>query len=93
MLCQLQVIISAFLPLGPLGQGGYAVIQLAQAGRTAFTRSHLLGETEAISAAVVAGSTLAGIMMWGFGTWWLTHGLYCVIVRRMQARLRFNMGW
>jgi len=31
--------------------------------------------------------------MWGFGLWWLCHGMYSVLIRRLSGHLKFNMGF
>ena len=87
-----EVVVSAFLPLGPLGQGAFGIIQLSQAGKVAFKAQSFLSQANA-SDIIFVGSTLVGLMLWGFGVWWLIHGVYSVTTRRLQGRLRFNMGF
>lgn len=89
-----EVIVSAFLPLGPFGQSAFALIRLAQAGKRAFAVTGFLGQTSAVTGEIVfVMSTIAALMLWGMGLWWLFHGMYSVIVRRLHGRLHFNMGF
>lgn len=87
-----EVIVSAFLPLGPLGQGTFGLIQLSQAGKVAFKETDYLGDSAA-SEIIFVVSTIVGIMLWGFGLWWLVHGIYSVLTRSVYGRLKFNMGF
>ena len=87
-----EVVVSAFLPLGPLGQGTYGLIQLSQAGKVAFNDTGFLGPSAA-SEIVFVNSCIAGIMLWGFGLWWLVHGIYSVLFKAIYGRLKFNMGF
>lgn len=87
-----EVIVSAFLPLGPVGQGAYAFIRLAQASKKASAATGFLGSANA-NEVVFVMSTILALMLWGMGLWWLFHGMYSVVVRRLHGRLRFNMGF
>ena len=87
-----EVVVSAFLPVGPLGQGAFGIIQLAQSSKEAFRSTGFLGQTDA-GDIVFAVSAIVGLMMWGFGLWWLCHGMYSVITRRLKGHIRFNMGF
>lgn len=86
-----EVIVSVFLPIGPLGQGGYGIQQL---GKVAM---ELLPETAAFaSLGVRAGEVLyvlgvfLGIMMWGFALVWLSFALISIAT---MHNFPFNMGW
>ena len=51
-----EVIISVFLPLGPLGQGGFGVMQLGKVALEVFPKTHTLD-----AAAGAAGQILYAI--------------------------------
>ena len=87
-----EVIVSAFLPLGPCGQGTFALLQLGRTGKRVFDASTLAGAFGAGDIVLVA-STIAALMLWGLGLWWLAHGVLSVAARAAAARLRFNMGF
>ena len=82
-----EVIVSVFLPLGPLGQGGYAAMQLGIQASNIFPRTKTLHP--------MAGEVLynLGVMiamiLWGFGLVWLFFAVASV----SQRRFPFNMGW
>ncbi|KAF1357425.1 C4-dicarboxylate transporter/malic acid transport protein [Lizonia empirigonia] len=82
-----EVIVSVFLPLGPMGQGGYAVIKL---GFQAAQRFPETGTLHALSGEIlyVLGWAVAFIL-WGFGLVWL----FFAIASISRSRFPFNMGW
>jgi len=87
-----EVIVSAFLPLGPIGQGAFGIMQLALAGKNnAYTEN---GFTTVSNAAdiIVVFSTLIGLILWGFGLWWLVHGIISVVIRVFDGGIGMNMG-
>ncbi|GAB7346441.1 hypothetical protein MBLNU457_5134t2 [Dothideomycetes sp. NU457] len=84
-----EVIVSVFLPLGPLGQGSYASMKLgAQALR-------ILGPVGSIPAAPLAGQIFytVGIMvafiLWGFALVWL----FFAVASITRSKFPFNLGW
>ena len=88
-----EVIVSAFLPLGPLGQGSFGIIEMAQSGRAVFPAVSFIGVSAAADI-IFVGSTLLGLIMWGFGLWWLVHGVSSVCIRiQTHGRLHHNMGF
>lgn len=69
-------------------------MQMSAAGRTAFKATNFIGQADGIASDVIfVGSTLVGLVLWGFGLWWLVHGIYSVTARRIQGHLSFNMGF
>jgi len=87
-----EVIVSAFLPLGPCGQGVFGLLQIAKVGRRVFAETDLAGVGGSGDIVLVV-SLVGGFMIWGLGLWWLLHGVACVTIRMLAARLRFNMGF
>lgn len=89
-----EVIVSVFLPIGPLGQGGFGIQQL---GKVALT---LLPQTQAFGALDVGASragevlyvlgVLLGMLMWGFALVWLAFALISIVTTQ---NFPFNMGW
>ena len=83
-----EVIVSAFLPLGPLGFGGYTVLYLGRVSKT------ILLETDTIDPmagrfAYIAGFFIA-LIMWGWGLIWFAFALASIYKARPFP---FNMGW
>jgi tellurite resistance protein TehA-like permease len=85
-----EVIVSVFLPLGPLGQGGFGVMQLGSVAQKIFPTTHTLPAAagEAGRILYVMGWLMA-IIMWGFGLVWLFFALASIT----RSRFPFNMGW
>ncbi|KAF1971063.1 C4-dicarboxylate transporter/malic acid transport protein-like protein [Bimuria novae-zelandiae CBS 107.79] len=83
-----EVIVSVFLPLGPMGQGGYAIMQLGSMAVKFFPETGTL-HTSVGDVLYVLGFGVA-IVMWGFGLVWLFFTLGAVLRR---GRFPFNMGW
>lgn len=89
-----EVIVSVFLPVGPLGQGGYGIQQL---GKVALERLH---ETEAFSNAGLNPTTggeilyiigvFFALVMWGFALLWVCFAFFSLAT---MTRFPFNMGW
>ena len=87
-----EVIVSSFLPLGPLGQGSYGIVQLSSVGLKVFPVVNFIGDDT--SARVIHDlSVIFGLIIWGFGVWWLMHGVLAVGLRCAQGHLSFNMGF
>ena len=82
-----EVIVSVFLPLGPLGQGSFAIMQLGKVAKEVFPITETLDPN--------AGSVFfnlgvaAALMIWGYGLVWLFFALASI----SRNKFPFNMGW
>ncbi|EME89765.1 uncharacterized protein MYCFIDRAFT_118781, partial [Pseudocercospora fijiensis CIRAD86] len=87
-----EVVVSTFLPLGPLGQGGFAIMQLGKVALETFAAKNNLPEVGGQQAGQVLYiiGFLIGTIMWGFGLVWLT---FAVATITRCKRFPFNMGW
>jgi tellurite resistance protein TehA-like permease len=85
-----EVAVSVFLPLGPLGQGGYGIMQLGRVAMTIFPKTLTLSEHMRNPGDIlyVMGWLIATIM-WGFALIWM---FFAVMSIRRQ-KFPFNMGW
>ncbi|RCH98435.1 hypothetical protein CU097_013814 [Rhizopus azygosporus] len=83
-----EVIISSFLPLGPLGQGAYGMIQLGSGAQKLLGDRYIpgLGNT-----AYSLGFILA-LFLWGYGLWYLVVAIFSVSIT-VKHKIPFNMGW
>ncbi|KAL1964832.1 hypothetical protein VTN77DRAFT_6334 [Rasamsonia byssochlamydoides] len=82
------VIVSVFLPLGPLGQGGFGIMKLGAAAQTIFPQTHTLeGPAGSIFYAV---GLLVGLILWAFGLVWLFFASASIAHTR---NFPFNIGW
>lgn len=85
-----EVIVSVFLPLGPLGQGGFALMQLGKVALQVFTATETLQTASGNAGDIlyVVGWLIA-LIMWGFGLVWLFFALASI----SRSKFPFNMGW
>ena len=83
-----EVIVSCFLPLGPLGMGGYTIMYLGKVSRQNFAQTHVLSDV-AGEVVYILGFFVA-LIMWGFGLVWLVFALATIYKCKPFP---FNMGW
>lgn len=85
-----EVIVSVFLPLGPLGQGGFAIMQLGKVAKDIFPKTGTLSQstTNAGDILYVVGWLIA-LIMWGFGLVWFFFALASI----SKSKFPFNIGW
>lgn len=82
-----EVIVSVFLPLGPIGQGSFAIMQLGRVAKDVFPVTGTL-DPQAGSTFYNLGNALA-LVMWGYGLVWLFFALASI----SRSKFPFNMGW
>ena len=83
-----EIIVSAFLPLGPLGFGGYTILYLGKMAAVVFPQTHTI-DPLAGRIAYVLGFFIA-LVMWGWGLLWAAFALASIYKARPFP---FNMGW
>ncbi|KAK8048109.1 hypothetical protein PG996_016173 [Apiospora saccharicola] len=86
-----EVIVSVFLPLGPLGQGAFAILQLGQDSLTLFERNRYVPAAPAAGQVLYTAGVLVALVLWGFGLVWLFFALASIL--RATPRFPFNLGW
>ncbi|KAB8077468.1 voltage-dependent anion channel [Aspergillus leporis] len=83
-----EIMVSMFLPLGPLGQGSYGIQKLGQVSQKIFPQTHTLrpgtGEIFEILGFFV------GLLLWSFGLLWLFFAVASILRTR---KFPFNLGW
>lgn len=87
-----EAIVSVFLPVGPLGQGGFAIQQL---GRVALDRLSADGtlagaNTSLLAQVFYANGLMLALAMWGAGLCWIAFAMISIANTRSFP---FNMGW
>ena len=82
-----EVIVSVFLPLGPLGQGSFAIMQLGKVARDVFPKTETLDPTAGTSFYNL-GHAVA-LVIWGYGLIWMFFALASI----SRSKFPFNMGW
>jgi len=89
-----EVVVSVFLPIGPLGQGGFGIQELGKVAAKVLPGTTTFGVIE--NGAARAAETLytcgvfLAVMMWGFGVAWMTLAFITIATMR---KFPFNMGW
>lgn len=85
-----EAIVSVFLPLGPFGQGGFAMMQLGKVAMAVVPKTH------SVPTATMAGEFLyltgfcTALFLWGFGLLWLFLALASLSRFR---KIPFNVSW
>jgi tellurite resistance protein TehA-like permease len=85
------IVLSGFLPLGPLGQGASAIVGLGKVAMKTFPLTDTLASTPAAAAGQIlyVVGFLLGLLMWSFANLWL-----CLVLISMGvSKLLFNLGW
>ena len=85
-----EVIVSSFLPLGPLGMGGHTIAYLGKISKEVFPRTHFFHDLPVAGDVVYIMGIFVALIMWGFGLLWLVFALATVFACRPFP---FNMGW
>ena len=96
-----DVVVSVFLPIGPLGQGGFAIQKLGAvllsldpivttAGRRLGGTSGGEAEGPHIGELSYGMGLFGALVLWGFGLVWLAFALLTIFTMR---KFPFNMGW
>lgn len=85
-----EVIVSAFIPVGTLGQGAFAIMQFGKVASMIFTKTKTLGGADTHSGDVLyVFGWIAGLIMWAYGLAWLFFALAGI----SRGKVPFNLGW
>lgn len=85
-----EVIVSSFLPLGPLGMGGYTILYLGKVARERLPQVELLAHVPVTGDILYILGLFLALTMWGFGLTWL---ILASITIWSSRPFPFNMGW
>ncbi len=80
--------VSAWLALGPIGTGSLGLLVLGADAPAIFAANGLASVGEAAFGLGILG----GIILWGYGVWWLALAVLKTI-RYLRDGLPFNLGW
>ena len=93
IICKLpprEVIVSVFIPLGPLGQGGFAIMQLAKVSLKIFPLTHTLEAANGRAGEILyVTGWLIALIMWGSAVVWL----FFAIASISSSKFPFNLSW
>lgn len=84
-----EVIVSVFLPLGPLGQGAFGIMQLGKDSLKLFEHNNYIPAAPAAGQILYTGGLMLALIMWGFGLVWLFFAMASI----SRTRFPFNLGW
>lgn len=84
-----EVIVSVLLPLGPLGQGAFAIMNLGKQAMVVFPLTHTLPLAPLVGQVAYSLGLFIGLVMWGFGMVWL----FLAVASLSRAKFPFNLGW
>lgn len=79
---------SSWLALGPIGTGSLGMLVMGSDAPAIFASHGLAG----IGTVAQGAGTIAGIVLWGAGLWWLLLSLL-ITGRYLRAGIPFNLGW
>lgn len=79
---------SAWLTLGPIGTGALGLLVLGADAPAILAANGL----EAVGPVALGLGIIGGIMLWGYGAWWLALALLKT-ARYLREGLPFNLGW
>lgn len=82
-----EVIVSVFLPLGPLGQGSFGLMQLGKVCAEVFPKTQNFGPDS--GKVIFSFSIVIALIIWGYGLVWLFFALASIT----RSKFPFNMGW
>jgi tellurite resistance protein TehA-like permease len=80
-----EVIVSVFLPLGPLGQGSFGIMQLGKVCAKVFPRTENFGPDS--GRVIYSFSIVVALIIWGYGLVWL----FFAVASITRSRFPFNM--
>ncbi|KAF1845495.1 uncharacterized protein K460DRAFT_376910 [Cucurbitaria berberidis CBS 394.84] len=85
-----EIVVSSFLPLGPLGMGGYSITYLGNVSRRVFPQTEFFSEMPVAGDMFFVLGIFIALIMWAFGLTWLCFALASIYKARPFP---FNMGW
>ena len=83
-----SVAASSWLALGPIGTGALGMLVMGSDAPAIFA-AHGLAAVGAVAQGV---GVLGGVLLWGFGLWWLFLAIL-ITIRYFRAGVPFNLGW
>ncbi|KAL6707730.1 hypothetical protein ACN47E_003851 [Coniothyrium glycines] len=85
-----EIVVSSFLPLGPLGMGGYSITYLGSVCRRVFPQTEFFSDMPVAGDIFFVLGVFIALIMWAFGLTWLCFALASIYKSRPFP---FNMGW
>ncbi|KIM40152.1 hypothetical protein M413DRAFT_446309 [Hebeloma cylindrosporum] len=88
-------VLSVFLPLGPTGQSGYAVILIGQNYRTLFPAlsTNLSDDTTSAGIIVDIVCTCLSFILWSLATMWILYALLAIYTALRKSAIPFRVSF
>jgi tellurite resistance protein TehA-like permease len=83
-----EIVVSAFIPLAPMGNSGFAVMQLGKVSMVVLSGHNLTSTPMAGQILYVLGFIIA-LMLWGLGLVWF----FFAVASISRSKPPFSMGW
>lgn len=80
---------SSWLALGPIGTGALSLFVLYPNVPSVLEQAGL----GAVGPGLAAAGLLGGILLWGYGLWWMAMAVMITLRYRHAGGIPFNMGW
>lgn len=85
-----EIVVSSFLPISPLGMGGYTILYLGHVAQKVFPQTGFFHEAQIAGDIFYAIGVFVALIMWASGLTWLCFALATIYYSRPFP---FNMGW
>ncbi|KAH9895128.1 voltage-dependent anion channel-domain-containing protein [Cubamyces lactineus] len=89
-------VLSVFIPLGPMAQGGYSILLLGQGFRDVlplnYGSSHVLREAH-VADMIATLSLVVALVLWSLATMWMIYAVLAVIEVLQQTRFPFKQAF
>ncbi|KAJ1955778.1 Plasma membrane sulfite pump involved in sulfite metabolism, partial [Linderina pennispora] len=86
-----DLIVTAFIPLGPVGQIGAAAVTLGSVAQMVV--GEVLPHLEGFGSFLYNFGILIALASWGSSVFWAMNAVYSIAYRRWYNNLPFNIGW
>ncbi|KIJ67708.1 hypothetical protein HYDPIDRAFT_83974, partial [Hydnomerulius pinastri MD-312] len=90
-------ILSAFFPLGPAGQGAYAILLIGSGFKSMLPLSY--GEVDGVLRSTNTGEIIevicivTAVVLWAFGTMWMAYAFLALWHSLQQGRIPFRLSF
>jgi len=89
-------VVSVFVPLGPMGQSGYAILLIGHNYRTLFpalSTANFAGDTTSAGIVVDMVCTCLAFILWSLGTMWFFYALLAIYTALRQSAIPFRISF
>jgi tellurite resistance protein TehA-like permease len=88
---------SVLLPIGPLGQGSFAIMNLGTMAKKVPSCPSVLIQAEFISSEnadiFYSASLVLGLIIWGWALVWILMAFTGTMIKLRDGKIPFNLGW